>query len=219
MRHLKFAGLTLAAAVASCAIMASAAAAKSALVLRDPSGVIPAGTTITAASTNLTSVTAAGNMECENSVLPAVLQGNDLSKLKLTSTEAHFFGDYLGIEGACRTSADGPALIEAEGLGWSNELTTSGVSTLKGTKKVAYTATFLGLEGPNDRCAYEASKVQSHFRAGAAGKPEALEFTTTNQPFKLEKKAPDTAPICSPELKISANWNVEDANGQVQVEQ
>ncbi len=45
-----------------------------------------------------------------------------------------------------------------------------------------------------------------------------LVFTTTNQLFKLNKKAAGTAAICPPEGKLSGEWNVTDANGAVPVE-
>ncbi len=221
MRHLKIMGLALVAVVAASALMVSSASAATTLVVRDSAGIIPAGTVLTAESTNLVTVTAAGNLECEHNVLPATLGNNSSTKIKSSSTEEKSFGSYLGIEGACKTSSAGPAIINTSNFPWPEEYKAKGAAgtvTVKGTKKVAFTSTFLGLAPPN-KCTFEASKIVSTFAAGAKGSPIPLEFTTTNQLFKLNKKAPGTAAICPPEGKLSGSWTSTDSNGTVSVEQ
>jgi hypothetical protein len=209
-------GLSAVAAVVACSgVLTSAAPAATVGIIRDPTGIVPTGTLITATSTDLTTVTAAGNLECEHNVLPSVLTVNSASKDKSISSEEKAFGDYLGIEGACKTSAAGPATISTSNFPWPMEFTTKGVATVKGTKKVAFTSTFLALEGPKNKCTFEAAKIVSTFPVGKAGSPVPVEFTTTNQVFKLNKKAPDTAAICPTEGKLSGNWAVTDANGVV----
>jgi len=215
MKRIKMLGVSAVAVTALSGLMASSAMAGAIGIIKDPTGVVPVGTLITAASTNLTTVTAAGNLECEHNVLPSTLTVNSAAKDKSTSTEEKAFGNYLGIEGACKTSAAGPALIETKNFPWPMEFTTKGVATVKGTKKVGFTSTFLALEGPNNKCTFEASKIVSTFPVGAAGSPVPVVFTTTNQVFKLNKKAPGTAPICPPEGKLSGNWTVTDANGVI----
>jgi hypothetical protein len=97
------------------------------------------------------------------------------------------------------------------------EFTTKGVATVKGSKKVAFTATFLGLAPPN-KCTFEAAKIVSTFPVGEPGKPVPVTFTTKEQKFKLNKKAPGTAPICPPTGLLSGNWTVTDPNGVVSEE-
>jgi|ERR1035438_5563065 hypothetical protein len=217
MQRIKIMGLALVAVLAMSALVASTAFAKESkdLIIKDPSGVVPTGTLITATSTNLTTVTAAGNLECEHNVLPSTLSINSAVKDKSSSSSESSFGDYLGIEGACKTSAAGPAIINTSEFPWPVEFSDKGTATVKGTKKVAFTSTFLALEGPKNKCTFEAAKIVSTFAVGKAGSPVPVEFTTTNQIFKLNKKAPDTAAICPPEGKLSGNWAVTDSNGQI----
>ncbi len=217
MQRIKIMGLALVAILAMTALVASTASAKESknLVLKDPSGVIAAGATVTATSTNLTTVTAAGNLECENAALPTVIKTNSAAKDLGTSSEDLNYGDYLGIEGACKTSAAGPAIITTSDFPWSASFSDKGAEEEKGNKKVVFTSTFLALEGPKNKCTFEASKIKSTFPVGKEGHPVNLEFTTTNQSFKLNSKAPDTAAICPKTGLLSGNWNVTDANGQV----
>jgi hypothetical protein len=220
MQRIKIMGLALVAVLAMSAMVASTASAKAPkesklLVLKDPSGVIPNGTLVTATSTNLVTVTSAGNLECEHAELPTKITTNSAVKDLGTSSEDLNYGDYLGIEGACKTSAAGPAIITTSAFPWPSSFSDKGAQEEKGTKKVTFTSTFLALEGPKNKCTFEAAKLKSTFPVGKAGHPVNLEFVTANQVFKLNKKAPDTAAICPTEGKLSGNWNVTDANGQV----
>ena len=214
MKRIKMMGASVIAVAALSGLLASSAMAGAIGIIKDPTGVVPAGTVITAQSTNLTTVTAAGNLECEHNVLPSTLTVNNAAKDKSLSSEEKAFGSYLGIEGACKTSAAGPALIETKNFPWPMEFSTKGLATVKGTKKVGFTSTFLALSPPN-KCTFEASKIVSTFPVGAAGSPVPVVFTTTNQLFKLNKKAPGTASICPPTGQLSGTWNVTDANGVV----
>ena len=226
MKSIKIVGVSTVVAFAMSAMLVSSASALR-VVLRDSAGVIPAGTLITAESTNLVTVTAAGNLECEHSVLPATLTNNTATKVLSKSTESLEFGNYLGIPGACKTSSAGPATIETKDFPWSEEYKYSALkkigqvivkgNLLTGTKKIEFMTTFLGLSPPN-KCLFFASKLLSTFAPGAAGKPLPLEFTTPNQVFKLNKKAPGTSAICPPEGKLSGAWSSTDANGAVSAE-
>ena len=222
MKRIKIMGLALVAILAMSALVAGTASAAESknLVLKDPAGLIKAPATITATSTNLVTVTSAGNLECEHAELPVVIGNNSSTKIKGTSTEDFNYGNYLGIEGACKTSAAGPAIITTSAFPWSAEFKNkagTGAETEKGTKKVTFTSTFLALAPPN-KCTFEASKISSTFPIGKEGSPIPLEFTTTNQTFKLNKKIAGTAPICPTTGLLSGNWAVSDANGVVTVE-
>jgi len=184
------------------------------------------GTVITAESANLITTTAAGNLECEHSVLPATLAVNESTKVKSSSTEAKEFGEYLGIPGACKTSAAGPAMIETKDFPWSEEYKYSALKKIGqvivkgnplGTKKIEFTSTFLGLAKPN-KCTFFASKLTNTFAPGAIGTKVPLELTTSAQLFKLNKKGPETAAICPATGTLNGNWTVKDANGVVSVE-
>jgi hypothetical protein len=220
MQRIKIMGLALVAVLAMSAMVASTASAKAPkesknLVLKDPSGIIPAGTIVTATSTNLVTVTAAGNLECETAELPTKITTNSAVKDLGTSSEDLNFGDYEGIPGACKTSAAGPAIITTSAFPWPSSFSDKGAQEEKGTKKVTFTSEFLGLAGPNNKCTFEAAKLKSTFTVGKEGHPVALAFETKDQPFKLNKKAPNTAPICPTTGSLSGNWVVTDANGPV----
>lgn len=214
----KFMGLALVAIFAMAALASSASAAV-VLTLRDPSGVIAAGTHFTATSHNLVTVTSAGNLECETDELEEVLTNNAGAKDK-GQTETGMsrnFGTYLGIPGACKTSAAGPAVITTSNYPWPEELSTKGTNTTKGTKKVTFTSEFLALAPPN-KCTFEDAKIISTFSPGAKGSPKAVVFTTAGAKFKLNSKIAGTAPICPKEGTLGGTWTVEDANGVVSSE-
>ena len=213
MRHLKIMGLALVAVFAMSAVAVSSASAKTVLTLRAGGEVITPGTHIVAVSHNLVTVTAAGNLECETDELEEVINTNQATKDKGT-TEAGMsrnFGEYLGIPGACKTSAAGPAKITTSNFVWPEELTTKNTNVTKGTKKVTFTSEFLALAPPN-KCTFEDAKITSTFKAGAHGSPTPLEFTTTGAKFKLNKKVPGTASICPPTGVLGGTWVVTLTN-------
>lgn len=216
MKRIKIMGLALVALFAMSAMTSSAFAKESKnLVIRDPSGIVSTGTVITASSTNLVTVTSAGNLECEHAELPATLTSNNAKDDLGSSTEDLNFGDYDGIPGACKTSAAGPAIITTSAFPWSAEFTDKGVEEEKGSKDVTFTSEFLALSPPDNKCQFTAAKIESTFPVGKEGHPVNVEFTTKNQKFKLNSKAAGTAPICPKEGLLSGNWNVTDAAGQV----
>jgi len=224
MKQVKTVSLCFAAALAIGAMFASTASAvvkppkeSKNLVIRDPAGVVPTGTTLNAATSNLVTVTAAGNLECEHGLLPVTLTTNSATKVLGTSTSDFNYGSYLGVEGACKTSAAGPAIITTSAFPWSAAFTNKGLETEKGTKKVTFTSTFLGLAPPN-KCTFEAAKLTSTFTVGKEKAPVPLKFTTPSQLFKLNKKAAGTAPICPPSGTLSGEWTVTDVNGVVSTE-
>jgi len=219
MQRIKIIGLALVAVLAMSAVVASSASAKESknVVLKDKAGLIAAGTVITATSHNLVTTTAAGNLECETAELPVTITKNSATKALGTSSADLNYGNYLGIEGACKTSAAGPAIITTSAFPWSASFSNKGLETEKGTKKVTFTSTFLALAPPN-KCTFEASKLLSKFAIGKEGAPVPLAFTTASQLFKLNKKAAGTATICPTTGTLSGEWTVTDANGVVSVE-
>jgi len=214
VKRIKIMGLALVAVFAMSAVAVSSASAKTVLTLRAGGTPLAAGTHIVAVSHNLVTVTAAGNLECETDELEEVVLNNESTKDKGTSETgmSRNFGTYLGIPGACKTSAAGPAMITTSNYPWPEEATTKGTNVTKGTKKITFTSEFLALEGPNNKCTFEDAKITSTFKPGAHGSPTPLEFTTTNAKFKLNSKAPGTAPICPKEGLLSGNWTVTLTN-------
>ncbi len=219
MHRTKTMGLALVAVMAMSALLAGSASAKESknVVLKDSAGLITAGTVVTATSHNLITTTAAGNLECETAELPVTITKNSATKDLGTSSTDLNYGEYLGIPGACKTSAAGPAIITTSAFPWSASFSNKGIETQKGTKKVTFTSTFLGLAPPN-KCTFEAAKLLSKFAIGKEGSPVPLAFTTTSQLFKLNKKAAGTAPICPSSGTLSGEWTVTDTNGAVTVE-
>jgi hypothetical protein len=128
-------------------------------------------------------------------------------------TEAPMFGNYLEIEGACKTSATGPVIAVSTGFPWPFEITTKGTATLKGSKKIVTTYTFLALEGPNNKCTFEAAKLKGTFAPGSPGKPAPVELTITKQKFKHNKKAPNQTALCPSEGVYSGTFPTT-ANGK-----
>ena len=219
MKRIKLTGLVLVAMVAAGAVLAGGASATTVLIARDPAGVIPAGTHMLATSHNLVTVTSAGNLECETDELEQVVLNNSAVKDKGT-TEAGMsrnFGTYLGIPGACKTSAAGPAIITTSNFPWPEEFTTKGTAVTKGTKKVAFTSEFLALAPPN-KCTFEDAKITSTFTPGAKGSPIPVVLTTAGAKFKLNSKVAGTAPICPKEGTLGGSWVATDANGVVSTE-
>jgi len=214
----KFMGLALV-AIFAMAALASSASAKVVLTLRDSAGVIPAGTHIIATSHNLVTKTSAGNLECETDELEEVLKVNGAVKDTGTTETgmSRNFGNYLGIPGACKTSAAGPAVITTSNYPWPEELTTKNTNVTKGTKKITFTSEFLGLAPPN-KCTFEDAKITSTFKAGAHGSPIPVEFTTAGAVFKLNPKIAGTAAICPKEGTLGGTWVLTDANGPVESE-
>jgi len=238
MKRIKITALAALAVFAAFAALAGSASATTILKVTDPLGEVAPGTTITATSTNLVTTSTAGKLECENNVLPSTLSNNNSAKIKGLSSEEKSFGNFLGLEGACKTSLGIPAVIYTKQFPWTEEYKASGTKgsvTVKGTKKVAFLTEFLYPElGKENQCMLEASKIASTFTAGTAGHPAALVFTTTNQTFKLNKKATEykvvnpetkkteiekrTAAICPETGSLSGEWTVNDANGAVSTE-
>jgi len=216
----KLMGVGLAAGFAVAAL-ASAASANQVLILRDPSGIIPAGTHLTATSHNLVTVTSAGNIECETDELEQIVLTNSAVNDKGT-TQAGMsrnfgnFGKYIGTPAACYTSAVGPAIITTSNYPWREEFTSKGYVT-KGTKRVVFTSEFLALQPPN-KCTFEDAKILSTYVPGPKGSPLPLKLVTAGAKFKLNKSIPGTALACPKEGTLGGTWTVEDASGIVESE-
>jgi hypothetical protein len=133
--------------------------------------------------------TAAGTVSCPHASMTGVLESNGLKTDKAVINETAFGGE--GIGGACESSL-GPVTIQGSDEPWPNQFTEKKEMTIKGTKKVAFTMTFIGLEGV--KCTYEASKLEGSFNAGAAGHPEPVTVTTSDQVFKAAKKSNTACP-------------------------
>jgi hypothetical protein len=135
------------------------------------------------------SMAEAGSVSCPHASMTGVLESNGLKTDKAVINETAFGGE--GIEGACESSL-GPVTIQGSDEPWPNQFTEKKTMTIKGTKKVAFTMTFLGLEGV--KCTYEASKLEGTFNAGAAGHPEPVTVTTSDQVFKAARKSNSACP-------------------------
>ncbi|HEX7609997.1 MAG TPA: hypothetical protein VF380_04915, partial [Solirubrobacteraceae bacterium] len=135
---------------------ASAAKEKPVVKLSTAAGPLVAGQEIRASSSDLVTVTAAGNLECSSNVLTGTLTINNAVKDKGSITSEASTGEEGG--GACHTTTVlGPAVISATGFPWPLELNTKKQMTLKGTKKVIFTATFPAAGGVE--CNLEGSKI------------------------------------------------------------
>jgi hypothetical protein len=130
-----------------------------------------------------------GSVKCSDTTMTGVLESNSAKKDKAVIEETAFGGE--GIGGSCESSL-GPATITGSDEPWPNEFSEKKTMTIKGTKKVAFSVTFLGLEDVT--CTYEASKVNSTFNAGTAGHPEPLTVNTSDQVFKAAKKSNAACP-------------------------
>jgi hypothetical protein len=206
-------GLSVVAVFAIAAIGASAASAKGVLVLKTAKGPLPAGAPISTFSSNLIFETSGGNLECEENENKGTLTNNSSTKDKASITAERSEGDFDGIPHACKTSATGPVLITAEGFPWPSEFNTKGQGKVKGTKKVSFTSEFLALEGPENKCTFEASTVKFTFNIGGP-----TEITVTKQKFKHNKKAPDQSSLCPSEGLLSGTYNVTSGGETVESE-
>jgi hypothetical protein len=150
-----------------------------------------------------------GSVSCSGATMTGVLETNAAKKDDAVIEETAFGGEGLGSD--CESSL-GPATITGSQEPWPNEFTEKKQWTIKGTKKVAFTVTFLALEGVS--CTYEASKVKSTFNAGAAGHPEPVTVNTSDQVFKAAKKSnaacPKTGEL-SGSIKAVANGETLEA--------
>lgn len=191
---------------------------KPAVTLLTGKGSLAPGAALKAFSSNLVFETTAGNLECEENEVSGTLATNGASKDTGDFGSARLQGDYDGVAGACKTSAAGPAAIEATSFPWPAEFNTKGGLTIKGAKKVAFAVTFTALEGPDNRCTFEASKLSSTFTVGREGEPVPLEITTTDATFKLNKKAAGDSPICPTEGKLSGTWTTSSGGEALDAE-
>lgn len=174
------------------------------MVLKSEGVPIEPGAPLGAFSQNLIFVTAAGNLECEENRLEGTLLTNkEKAKDKASFTRASLIGNFEGIPGACKTSATGPVYVEAGGFPWPTEFSKKGAGKVKGSKKIAFTETFLALEPPNNKCTFEASTVKFSFPISVT--PQPLIPTITKQKFKHNKKAPNQTPLCPSEGTMSGS--------------
>ena len=211
MKRLGIVGFLVAALVAALGI--STASAKNVLVGRTPAGVLAPGAKVKAFSSNLIFETSAGNLECEENELIGTQENNEAVKIKGKVTEEFSKGNFEKIPGACKTSATGPVTILSSGFPWPTEQTTKGTGKVKGTKKVTFDSTFLAIEGPNNHCTFEASKVAFSFNTGGIGKPEIVTETTTKQTFKHAKKAPNQTALCPASGVLSGTFSIKAGPG------
>jgi hypothetical protein len=213
MKRMRMMGLCLVAVFAIAAIGASAASAKKVLSLSTAAGELKAGDTVSTFSSNLIFETVAGNLECEENELIGTINGNNEVKIKGSVTEEISKGSYLGIPGACKTSATGPVFITSSGFPWPIEFTTKGLGKVKGSKKVTFTSTFLAIEPPN-KCTFEASTIKDSFNISETKEPVTI--TTTKQKFKHNKKAPEQTTLCPAEGVLSGTFSVSHASETVE---
>jgi len=195
MKFMKMMGLSLVAVFVVAAVVATGASAKGPknITLSTPGGVLKAGAGISVFSSNLIFETTAGNLECEENELTGTLSNNDAKKVEGPIATETSKGSFMGIPGACKTSATGPVIIESKDLPWKTIFSTKG-DEVKGGPKVVFDSTFLALEGPANHCTFEASKVKSTINLSTTKAPVTV--TTTKQTFKHAKKAPNQTSLC-----------------------
>jgi hypothetical protein len=180
---------------------ASASTRLTHLTLSTAAGSLSPGSPLALFSSNLIFETSAGNLECEEDEFDGELLTNDAKKDLGTFKEARIEGDFEGIPGACKTSATGPVLISGFGFPWPIQFLASKKSKIKGSKKIGFRSTFLALEGPNNKCAFEAMQIAATFNVSTT--KEAVTLTATKQTFKHNKHAPEQTSLCPPTGSLS----------------
>jgi Carboxypeptidase regulatory-like domain/Putative Ig domain len=125
----------LAVAVLVCTV-SSSALATTGLVLKTSSGPLASDAPIEFQSTNFAIESQSGNVECEQTVLTGQVLTNGDSDAKIPISAGTATGNYEpspgdGGHGYCKSSAFGPALIEAQQLPWFLQLTDRGEAELK----------------------------------------------------------------------------------------
>jgi hypothetical protein len=189
------------------------ASAKTVGVARTAAGVLKPGAAINAFSSDLIFETTAGNLECEENELVGSISNNEATKIHGTITSETSEGHFDGIEGACKTSATGPVLIASSDLPWPVEFTTKGTGAVKGSPKVVFDSTFLAIEGPNNHCTFEATKVKDTYKLGTEGHPIPVEEKVTKQTFKHAKKAKNQSSLCPPSGVLSGTFTLHAGSG------
>jgi len=209
MKRMRIMGLCLVDVFAVTAAFAGSASAKTVLTLKTKAGPLAPGAQLVAESGNLVFVTTTGNLECSSNVLTGTITTNASTKDKGTVTKEESTGLEGG--GACKTTTGlGPATIVSSGFPWPIEYKTKGASSLKGTKKVVFTSTFVDAGGA--KCTYEASKVASTINTTGV-----VTQTTTNQVFKANKKTSNAA--CPKEGKLSGSFKLFSGGEAVEAEE
>jgi hypothetical protein len=190
------------------AVSVSAAAGSSTpknLTASTAKGPLVAGQEVKGVSTNLTFVTAAGNLECSSNVIVGTEKTNGAKTIEGTITEESSTGEEPGHK--CKTTTPlGAAEIKATGFPWPTKFSYKGVNEVKGTKKVSFTSVFSG----GVTCTFEASKVKSTFTIGGPAR-----IHTNNQVFKTSKTS---NPACPKEGKLSGEWTLTSDGETVESE-
>jgi len=198
MTRIKMMGLCLVAVFAFAAVMATGASAKEAkpknITLSTPKGALAKGAKIDTFSSNLIFETTAGNLECEENDIIGEVNTNDAKKDEGPVTAENSKGSFMGIPGACKTSATGPVTIVSSDLPWKVVFSSKGTGEVKGGPKIVFTSTFLALEPPNNKCTFEATKTKTTYGLTTTKAP--ITITTTKQTFKHAKKAANQSTLC-----------------------
>jgi hypothetical protein len=214
MRRLRIAVLGLLAVCALGSALAASASAFVPLIFRTRIGPLPIPTGLTEVIEIWifgTAKSGGGSVNCSGGSMAGTLESNGAAKDKAVFDEVAFDG--TGIGDACESSM-GPATVTASNLPWPNEFTNKKALKIKGTKKVAFTVTYIGAEG-EPKCTYEAGTVKGTFTAGAAGHPEPVTITT-NQTFKRNKKL--SAKSCASEGQLEATASATSGGETVEAE-
>ena len=217
--RLKIMGLCVVAVFAITAVAASAASAATTLTMKTAKGALTSGSEVKFSSSNLVTVTSAGNLECSSNILTGTVGSNGATKDKATITEEQSTGTGEKTPGACHTTtALGEAVIVSTGFSWPAEFGSNGKVTIKGTKKVTFTSTFPQAGGA--KCTFESAKVAATFTAKkpAKGKSETgpLNLATSNQLFKLNKKISNVA--CPVSGKLTGTFAPTSAGETIEAE-
>jgi hypothetical protein len=214
MRGIKTLGIGLFALLALGAPMAGTASAASKLILRTAGkGVLAAGAEIKISNPGLLFVTANFNMECTENALTGTLTNNSAAKDKMNIGSERSTGGEP--EEACKTTGVlGYVKIKADDLPWTQELTTRGTGSTKGTKRVVFEWTFPA--AGDVVCIWESPKVAETFTPGKAGSPTPFELNVKEQLFKRSKKGSNAA--CPTEGRLTGAFVIESGGETVESE-
>ncbi len=217
MKRLSIMALGLLAALAIGATLASGASAMTYLDLRTAGGVLAAGSSLTATSSNLVLATGAGNVECSSTEMNGKLTLNakaiDAGTLEGWSSKGEEGG------GGCHTTTSfGPAAVEVRYAPFPITFKLSGKGTIKATGGDLTTfrlSLFFYDNIPSFACYYEGAKIAYTLTPGGVGHPVALTPAVSEQKFKLGKPANSN---CPKEVKMSASFAMSSGGETLETE-
>lgn len=186
----------------------SASAVKTQLNLKTAAGELAAGQALVMSSTHVLWQTSNTRVECSKDELEGALVGNGASKDAASFSSVRFEGGE--IEGACRSSNLGPAIVSMSNVPWHLEMSKKGTTKLKAAGKMTVLVTFIGRSGA-PKCKFEAKQVATSLPTAG---PVTIVWEAT--PFALSKKG--NASLCPSEAAVSATWQLTSNGEEVEAE-